>query len=180
MPRRNGPGAGAGAQAQLTGLQQQHAALAAAAAASAASKQPPPVHNTAWTTQIHPENGQPYYFNSSTGESTYVRPADFNPSAATASAAGGSKGPPGANLFLQRKMRRGEYDQFNDDDLRREFGQFGHVTRAEMTIDRENGWSKGFGFVSYATVEEADAAIRGLNGTVVAGKLMKVERTTHE
>ena len=52
-------------------------------------------------------------------------------------------------------MRRGEYDEFNDADLAREFGKYGTVTRAEMTLDKENGWSKGFGFVSFATVEEA-------------------------
>ena len=58
---------------------------------------------------------------------------------------GGSKqkGPPGANLFVVRKMRRGEYDEFNDNDLRNEFGKFGTVTRAEMTMDKETGWSKG-------------------------------------
>ena len=40
-------------------------------------------------------------------------------------------------------MRRGEYDEFNDNDLRNEFGKFGTVTRAEMTMDKETGWSKG-------------------------------------
>ena len=46
-----------------------------------------------------------------------------------------------------------------------------------MTIDKENGWSKGFGFVSYATVEEADAAIAAVHGSWVAGREMKVEKT---
>ena len=40
-------------------------------------------------------------------------------------------------------MRRGEYDEFNDNDLRTEFGKFGTVTRAEMTVDKDTGWSKG-------------------------------------
>ena len=40
-------------------------------------------------------------------------------------------------------MRRGEYDEFTDEDLRREFGKYGNVTRAEMTMDKETGWSKG-------------------------------------
>ena len=75
------------------------------------------------------------------------------------------------------KVRRGEYDEFNDEDLRREFAKHGNVTRAEMTIDKENGWSKGFGFVSFATVEEADVAIAALNGQHVAGREMKVEKT---
>ena len=53
------------------------------------------------------------------------------------------------------------------------------VTRAEMTIDKENGWSKGFGFVSFATVEEADAALVAVHGSWMAGREMKVEKT-HE
>ena len=184
-------------QAQLSQLQQQHAALTAAAnaqAAAAAAQQPyaaqqPPVtaaagvrHNQAWTEQVNPENGQTYYWNSQTSESTYVRPHDFNPGAATATTSltnplPQTKGPPGANLFVVRKMRRGEYDEFNDEDLRREFSKHGEVTRAEMTIDKENGWSKGFGFVSYATVEEADAAIAAVHGSWIAGREMKVEKT---
>ena len=161
-----------GLQTQLAQLQQQHQALTAAAQqaqhhqqlqAPAPAPTPSLRHNQAWTEQVNPENNTTYYWNSQTGESTYTRPADFNPGAANASASVGgpqTKGPPGANLFVVRKMRRGEYDEFNDEDLRREFGKYGTVTRAEMTIDKENGWSKGFGFVSYATVDEADAAMQ--------------------
>ena len=72
-------------------------------------------------------------------------------------------------------MRRGEYDEFDDHDLIREFGKYGVVTKAEMTIDKENGWSRGFGFVSLATVAEAEAAIEGVNGQWLAGREMKVE-----
>jgi hypothetical protein len=211
-------------QAQLAGLQQQHQALTAAAGASAhahahAAHQPVPAlvpavrHNAAWTLQTNPENGMTYYWNSATSESTYTRPPDFNPEAGLASNADlpQTKGPNGANLFVVRKMRRGEYDEFNDADLRREFDKFGTVTRAEMTIDKENGWCKGYGarqpsrsscaaraapaapasllivsrpsslvvagFVSYATVEEADAAMNAMNGSWVAGREMKVEKS---
>ena len=88
-----------------------------------------------------------------------------------------TKGPPGANLFVVRKMRRGEYDEFNNADLRSEFSKFGTVTRAEMTIDKETGWSKGFGFVSFASVQEADAALAQVHGSWMAGREMKVEKT---
>ena len=87
------------------------------------------------------------------------------------------KGPPGANLFVVRKMRRGEYDEFNDEDLRREFSKYGAVTRAEMTIDKETGWSKGFGFVSFSMVQEADMALQAIHGSWMAGREMKVEKT---
>ena len=45
-----------------------------------------------------------------------------------------------------------------------------------MTIDKENGWSKGFGFVSFATVEEADAAMMAVHGSWMAGREMKVRQ----
>tara|TARA_B110001452_G_scaffold26873_1_gene21085 strand:+ start:1306 stop:2007 length:702 start_codon:yes stop_codon:yes gene_type:complete len=140
---------------QRVAAQHQHAAAAAAAQQQHAQhyQQPQPAaaparpaaaapHNPQWTEQTNPDNGQVYYWNSVTGESTWTRPADYNPGAGGA-AGPGQKGPPGANLFIVRKMRRGEYDEFNDSDLRSEFGKFGTVTRAEMTMDKETGWSKG-------------------------------------
>ena len=162
-------------------IEASEAAQAAAKAQSAAAPAAQP-HSQAWTLQVHPEHGQTYYWNSKTQESTYEKPPDFNPGAhgATSSHDAGipqTKGPPGANLFVVRKMRRGEYDEFDDHDLIREFGKYGVVTKAEMTIDKENGWSRGFGFVSLATVAEAEAAIEGVNGQWLAGREMKVEKT---
>jgi len=94
--------------------------------------------------------------------------------------ASGHKGPPGSNLFIVRKMRRGEYDQFNDEDLRREFSKYGTVLRAEMTIDKETGWSKGFGFVSFSASHEADAALQAVHGSWMDGREMKVEKTKED
>lgn len=102
-------------------------------------------------------------------------------------------------LFLVQ-MRRGEYDEFTDEDLRREFSKYGTVTRAEMTVDKETGWSKGtpwrtapaptspthpsqlplhsgFGFVSFSSAQEADAALQAVHGSWMAGREMKVEKT---
>lgn len=88
-----------------------------------------------------------------------------------------TKGPPGANLFVVRKMRRGEYDAFNAEDLRREFSRYGPVTRADITMDKETGWSKGFGFVSFANVESADAAVAAIHGSWVDGCVADGVRT---
>lgn len=37
---------------------------------------------------------------------------------------------------------------------------------ARIITDRETGRSRGFGFVTYATPEEASSAIQGLDGKV--------------
>mmetsp|Transcript_23980 Transcript_23980/g.73443 ORF Transcript_23980/g.73443 Transcript_23980/m.73443 type:complete len:238 (+) Transcript_23980:130-843(+) len=184
----------------LSQLQQQHAALTAQAtqqtagaymggggqpdgAAGTPTRSASTSHSSAWTEQMHPENGHVYYWNSVTGESTYTRPADYQPAEGGTGTAVGlpqTKGPPGANLFVVRKMRRGEYDTFNSEDLRREFSRYGTVTRAEITIDKDTGWSKGFGFVSFDSVEAADAALAAIHGSWMDGREMKVEKTKED
>ena len=77
-------------------------------------------------------------------------------------------------------MRRGEYDTFLDDDLRREFSKYGTVTRAEMTMDKTTGWSKGYGFVSFSQPAEADAALAAVHGSWMDGREMKVEKTKED
>jgi len=51
-----------------------------------------------------------------------------------------------------------------DDKLRDEFSLFGQVLDALVIQDRDTGRSRGFGFVTLASSEEADAALKGLNG----------------
>ena len=127
----------AGLMQQLASLQQQHAQMAAAAGGPPMPGGGPPggggapavPHNPDWSEQVNPDNGQRYFWNARTGESTYTRPPDFNPQGARAAAGGmgqltQQKGPAGANLFIVRKMRRGEYDAFNDMDLHREFSKW--------------------------------------------------------
>jgi RNA recognition motif-containing protein len=61
-----------------------------------------------------------------------------------------------------------------DDDLRSRFGEFGSVGSAKVMMDRDSGRSKGFGFVEMGTADEAQAAIRGLNGKDVDGRALTV------
>jgi len=49
-----------------------------------------------------------------------------------------------------------------DQDLKSLFEDFGEVVKAEVSLDR-NGRSKGFGIVKMNNIEEANAAIVGLN-----------------
>jgi cold-inducible RNA-binding protein len=59
--------------------------------------------------------------------------------------------------------------------LREVFAQVGAVESAAVVTDRETGRSRGFGFVEMATVEEAEAAVKKLNGQEVDGRTLKVE-----
>jgi|SRR5688572_9898192 cold-inducible RNA-binding protein len=64
--------------------------------------------------------------------------------------------------------------QANDDDLKAAFDAVGQVVSAKVITDRETGRSKGFGFVEMATEEEAQKAVKELNGKEVAGRAIVV------
>jgi len=61
-----------------------------------------------------------------------------------------------------------------DETLTNAFSEFGHVTDAIVMKDRETGRSRGFGFVTYSSSEEADAAINGLNDQELDGRRIRV------
>ena len=58
----------------------------------------------------------------------------------------------------------------NDQSLQQRFGEFGNVLSAKVMMDRDSGRSKGFGFVEMGSADEAQAAIRGLNGKSIEGR----------
>jgi RNA recognition motif-containing protein len=62
--------------------------------------------------------------------------------------------------------------------LRQAFARFGTVASAVVMTDRETGRSRGFGFVEMTTAAEAEAAISGLNGTTLDGRMIRVDKAT--
>ncbi len=55
------------------------------------------------------------------------------------------------------------------------FSRHGEVISARIITDRDTGRSRGFGFVEMGN-EDADAAIRALNGTNMDGRPLKVNQ----
>jgi RNA recognition motif-containing protein len=62
----------------------------------------------------------------------------------------------------------------SEDDLRKLFEPFGAVSSAKVIMDRETGRSRGFGFVEMGADNEAEAAIKSLNGKDIDGRAMSV------
>ncbi|KAL6754016.1 eukaryotic translation initiation factor [Haematococcus lacustris] len=60
-------------------------------------------------------------------------------------------------------------------DLQELFRPFGHVTRCFVAVDRETGENRGFAFVNYAMREDAERAIRALNGFGYDNLILRVE-----
>lgn len=61
-----------------------------------------------------------------------------------------------------------------EDGLKNLFAEFGQVDRATLVKDRETGRSRGFGFVTMPSSDEANAAIDALNGKEVDGRPLTV------
>ncbi len=63
----------------------------------------------------------------------------------------------------------------NDQQIRELFAQNGRtVNEVKLITDRETGRPKGFGFVEMGSGEEADGAIRDLNGHELDGRALTV------
>jgi len=60
-----------------------------------------------------------------------------------------------------------------NDSLKSMFSKFGTITSANAILDF-NGSCRGYGFVNFSTKEEADKAIREMNGLVVKNRPLKV------
>ena len=56
---------------------------------------------------------------------------------------------------------------FNNNQLSDTFKKHGNVISAKVVMDRETGKSKGFGFVEMENENDANSAIKALNGSEV-------------
>nr|KYP56697.1 hypothetical protein KK1_002942 [Cajanus cajan] len=62
----------------------------------------------------------------------------------------------------------------DEQSLREAFSKYGEVVDARIIMDRETGRSRGFGFITYTSVEEASSAIQALDGQDLHGRQIKV------
>ncbi|XP_022879462.1 glycine-rich RNA-binding protein 3, mitochondrial-like [Olea europaea var. sylvestris] len=62
--------------------------------------------------------------------------------------------------------------------LREAFAGCGEVVEARIIMDRETGRSRGFGFVTYTSTDEASSAIQELDGQELQGRRIRVNYAT--
>jgi heterogeneous nuclear ribonucleoprotein A1/A3 len=69
---------------------------------------------------------------------------------------------------------------YNTDDmsLREHFARYGEVLEAKIIMDRETGRSRGFGFITFATAEEASAALQAMDNQDLHGRTIRVNYAT--
>ena len=61
-----------------------------------------------------------------------------------------------------------------ENDLQDAFAAHGTVLEANLMVDRMSGRSRGFGFVTMSTPEEAQKAIEAMNGASLGGRNLTV------
>jgi len=80
------------------------------------------------------------------------------------------KAEPSARLFIG-----GLAWEATEDDLKAAFSPFGELVSANVARYSDTGRSKGFGFVEFATVEEATKAKEEMDGKEIAGRAIKAD-----
>ncbi|MBE0510973.1 MAG: RNA-binding protein [Chromatiales bacterium] len=61
-------------------------------------------------------------------------------------------------------------------EIREMFEDYGRVQSCSLVMDQRTGSSKGFGFVEMPSPGEAKAAIKHLNGKIIAGHKIRVKK----
>lgn len=61
-------------------------------------------------------------------------------------------------------------------DVREMFAAYGRVQSCSLVMDKQTGTSKGFGFVEMPKPGEAKAAMKNLNGKLVAEQKIRVKK----
>jgi cold-inducible RNA-binding protein len=62
-----------------------------------------------------------------------------------------------------------------EEEIRELFKEFGEITELKMITDRETGRFRGFGFITFSSAEEANAAKEALNGKELNGREISVD-----
>ncbi|OKL59344.1 hypothetical protein UA08_05158 [Talaromyces atroroseus] len=78
---------------------------------------------------------------------------------------------PGSNLFVT-----GIHPRLTEADISRLFEKYGDVESCSIMLDPHTKESRGFGFVKMVTAEQADAAKEGLQGEVIDGLTLSIEK----
>ena len=73
------------------------------------------------------------------------------------------------NIFVGNLSR-----EITADDLKTAFEAYGKVTNAKLIKDMYSGESRGFAFIEMPVNDEAKAAISGMNGKEMGGKILNV------
>src|SRR6201995_4519602 len=77
----------------------------------------------------------------------------------------------GSNLFVT-----GIHPRLTEADVSHLFEKYGEVENCSIMLDPHTKESRGFGFVKMVSVDQAEAAKEGLQGEVIEGRTLSIEK----
>jgi RNA recognition motif-containing protein len=77
----------------------------------------------------------------------------------------------GSNLFVT-----GIHPRLTETDVSRLFEKYGDVENCSIMLDPHTKESRGFGFVKMVSNDQAEAAKEGLQGEVIEGRTLSIEK----
>jgi RNA-binding protein 8A len=66
------------------------------------------------------------------------------------------------------------HQEAQEDDILDKFSDFGDVKNIHVNLDRRTGFVKGYALIEFEKKEEAQAAIKGMNGKDLLGQSVTV------
>ncbi|MEZ6047598.1 MAG: RNA-binding protein [Planctomycetaceae bacterium] len=67
-----------------------------------------------------------------------------------------------------------------ESELRRQFERYGHVSSVRIIMDHSTRRSRGFGFVTMPSIEDADEAIQRMSGMSIKGRQIRVSEANQD